>query len=82
MFGNLSDRLVETFKNLRSKGKLSAADIDSTLREIRRALLEADVALDVVKAFTTAVRDRALGDEVSKALNPAQQVVQIYYTAA
>ena len=77
MFGNLSERLVETFKNLRSKGKLSPADIDATLREIRRALLEADVALEVVKAFTSAVRDRALGDEVSKALNPAQQVVQI-----
>jgi signal recognition particle subunit SRP54 len=77
VFGNLSDRLVETFKNLRSKGKLSPADIDATLREIRRALLEADVALDVVKAFTGAVRERALGDEVSKALNPAQQVVQI-----
>jgi len=76
LFGNLSDRLVDTFKNLRSKGKLSPADIDATLREIRRALLEADVALEVVKLFTTAVRDRALGDEVSKALNPAQQVVQ------
>ncbi len=77
LFGNLSDRLVETFKNLRAKGKLSAADIDATLREIRRALLEADVALDVVKAFINAIRDRALGDEVNKALNPAQQVVQI-----
>jgi signal recognition particle subunit SRP54 len=77
LFGNLSDRLVETFKNLRSKGKLSAADIDATLREIRRALLEADVALDVVKAFINAIRERALGDEVNKALNPAQQVVQI-----
>ena len=77
MFGNLSDRLVDTFKNLRSKGKLSAADIDATLREIRRALLEADVALEVVKAFTGAVRERAMGDEVSKALNPAQQIVQI-----
>ena len=77
MFGNLSDRLVETFKNLRSKGKLTPADIDATMREIRRALLEADVALEVVKNFVTAVRDRALGDEVSKALNPAQQVVQI-----
>ncbi len=77
MFGNLSDRLVETFKNLRGKGKLTPADIDATLREIRRALLEADVALEVVKNFITAVRDRALGDEVSKALNPAQQVVQI-----
>jgi signal recognition particle subunit SRP54 len=77
LFGNLSDRLVETFKNLRAKGKLSAADIDATLREIRRALLEADVALDVVKAFINAIRERALGDEVNKALNPAQQVVQI-----
>jgi len=77
VFGNLSDRLVETFKNLRSKGRLSASDIDATLREIRRALLEADVALEVVKNFIQAVRDRALGDEVNKALNPAQQVVQI-----
>jgi len=77
LFGNLSDRLLETFKNLRTKGKLSPADIDATLREIRRALLEADVALDVVKTFTASVRERALGDEVSKALNPAQQVVQI-----
>ncbi|NBW73337.1 MAG: signal recognition particle protein [Microbacteriaceae bacterium] len=75
--GNLSERLVDTFKNLRAKGKLSAADIDATLREIRRALLEADVALEVVKNFIGAVRERALGDEVSKALNPAQQVVQI-----
>jgi len=76
-FGNLSDRLAETFKNLRTKGKLSAADVDGTVREIRRALLDADVALEVVKDFTGRVRERALGDEVSKALNPAQQVVQI-----
>ena len=76
-FGNLSDRLAETFKNLRTKGKLSAADVDGTVREIRRALLDADVALDVVKDFTGKVRERALGDEVNKALNPAQQVVQI-----
>jgi signal recognition particle subunit SRP54 len=76
-FGNLSDRLAETFKNLRTKGKLSAADVDGTVREIRRALLDADVALEVVKDFTGKVRERALGDEVNKALNPAQQVVQI-----
>ncbi|MCI2959044.1 signal recognition particle protein [Agromyces atrinae] len=76
-FGTLSDRLADTFRNLRTKGKLSAADVDGTVREIRRALLEADVSLDVVKAFTAKVRDRALGNEVSKALNPAQQVVQI-----
>jgi len=76
-FGTLSDRLTATFRNLRGKGKLSPADIDGTVREIRRALLEADVALEVVKVFTGKVRERALGDEVNKALNPAQQVVQI-----
>ncbi|MFG6445414.1 signal recognition particle protein [Microbacterium sp. P07] len=76
-FGTLSDRLTETFRNLRTKGKLTPADVDGTVREIRRALLDADVALPVVKDFTAAVRERALGDEVSKALNPAQQVVQI-----
>ncbi len=76
-FGNLSDRLADTFRNLRTKGKLSAADVDGTVREIRRALLDADVALEVVKAFTGSVRERALSDEVNKALNPAQQVVQI-----
>ncbi|MDL5350448.1 signal recognition particle protein [Microbacterium sp. zg-YB36] len=76
-FGTLSDRLTETFRNLRTKGKLSAADVDGTVREIRRALLDADVALPVVKEFTAKVRERALGDEVNRALNPAQQVVQI-----
>jgi signal recognition particle subunit SRP54 len=76
-FGNLTDRLATAFKNLRGKGKLSPADIDGTVREIRRALLDADVNLEVVKEFTGRVRERALSDEVSKALNPAQQVVQI-----
>ncbi|KAB1659593.1 signal recognition particle protein [Pseudoclavibacter chungangensis] len=77
IFGNLSDRLAETLANLRTKGKLTASDVDGTVREIRRALLEADVALPVVKDFTAHVRERALGDEVNRALNPAQQVVQI-----
>lgn len=77
MFDSLSNRLSETFRSLRGKGRLSAADIDETLRDIRRSLLEADVALDVVKTFIGNIRERALGDEVSKALNPAQQVVQI-----
>lgn len=76
-FGTLSDRLTATFSALRTKGKLSPADVDGTVREIRKALLDADVALPVVKDFTAAVRERALGDEVNKALNPAQQVVQI-----
>src|SRR5664279_6483821 len=77
IFGNLTDRLADTFKNLRGKGKLSEADVDGTVREIRRALLDADVALEVVKQFTGRVRERSLGNEVSQALNPAQQVVQI-----
>jgi signal recognition particle subunit SRP54 len=76
-FGTLSDRLTQTFSALRTKGKLSPADVDKTVREIRRALLDADVALSVVKEFTSTIRDRALGDEVNRALNPAQQVVQI-----
>ena len=76
-FSDLSSRLTDSLKNLRGKGKLSAADVDGTVREIRRALLDADVSLDVVKDFTGRVRERALGDDVSKALNPAQQVVQI-----
>ncbi len=77
IFGSLSDRLTESLKNLRTKGKLSASDVDGTVREIRRALLEADVNLDVVKRFTAKVRERALSDDVNRALNPAQQVVQI-----
>ncbi|MBL0886454.1 signal recognition particle protein [Myceligenerans indicum] len=77
MFNSLSDRLTQTFKNLRSRGRLSEADIDSTVREIRRALLDADVAVPVVREFTGAVRERALSEEVSGALNPAQQVVKI-----
>ncbi len=77
MFTTLSDRLSETFKNLRGKGRLSEADIDATAREIRLALLEADVALPVVKDFIAAVKERARGEEVSQALNPAQQVVKI-----
>ena len=77
MFATLSDRLADTFKNLRGKGRLSEADIDATAREIRIALLEADVALPVVKVFVGAVKERARGEEVSQALNPAQQVVKI-----
>ncbi|WP_283134215.1 signal recognition particle protein [Rhizohabitans arisaemae] len=77
MFETLSDRLTSVFSSLRSKGRLSEADIDATCREIRIALLEADVALPVVKEFVAQVKERARGAEVSQALNPAQQVVQI-----
>jgi signal recognition particle subunit SRP54 len=77
LFDTLSDRLATVFTNLRGKGRLSEADIDATAREIRIALLEADVALPVVRRFITAVKERAGGEEVSKALNPAQQVIKI-----
>ncbi len=77
MFENLSGRLEQIFTQLRRKGKLSAEDVDSMMREIRLALLEADVNYTVVKEFTSRVRERAVGTEVSKALNPAQQVIKI-----
>jgi signal recognition particle subunit SRP54 len=79
VFSTLSDRLTATFKSLRGKGRLSPSDVDATVREIRRALLDADVALPVVREFTATVRERALSAEVSQALNPAQQVVQIVH---
>ncbi|ONI88329.1 signal recognition particle protein [Saccharothrix sp. ALI-22-I] len=77
MFNTLSDRLTSVLQNLRGKGRLSEADIDATAREIRVALLEADVALPVVRTFIAKVKERAKGSEVSQALNPAQQVVKI-----
>ncbi|HEV2885870.1 MAG TPA: signal recognition particle protein [Jatrophihabitans sp.] len=77
MFDTLSDRLNKVFTGLRGKGRLSQADIDSVAREIRIALLEADVALPVVRQFIAALKERAAGEEVSRALNPAQQVIQI-----
>src|SRR5213082_1041824 len=79
MFDTLSDRLETVFKSLRGKGRLSEADIDATAREIRIALLEADVALPVVRAFIAAVKERATGAEVSQSLNPAQQVIKIVH---
>jgi signal recognition particle subunit SRP54 len=77
VFDTLSDRLNKVFTGLRGKGRLSQSDIDSVAREIRIALLEADVALPVVRRFIAAVKERAAGEEVSKALNPAQQVIKI-----
>jgi signal recognition particle subunit SRP54 len=77
VFDTLSDRLSAVFTNLRGKGRLSDADIDATAREIRIALLEADVALVVVRQFIAQIKERARGEEVSKALNPAQQVIKI-----
>ena len=77
MFDTLQDRLTQTFRGLRGKVRLSDADIDATLREIRVALLEADVNLGVVKDFIAAVRERAHGAEIHAALNPGQQILKI-----
>ncbi len=77
MFDTLQDRLADTFKNLRGKGRLTEADIDATAREIRIALLEADVALAVVKEFVAAVKERARGTELHGAFNPTQQIIKI-----
>lgn len=77
MFNSLSDRLAATFKDLRGKGRLTENDIDETVRDIRIALLDADVALPVVRSFCAQVKERALGAEVTGSLNPAQQIVKI-----
>lgn len=77
MFESLSDRLTGALTGLRGKGKLTEADINATAREIRLALLEADVSLPVVRGFIKRIKERAAGVEVSEALNPAQQVVKI-----
>src|ERR1700677_2299799 len=79
VFETLSDRLTQVFSSLRGKGRLSPADIDATAREIRIALLEADVALPVVRQFIARVKERAAGVEVSQALHPAQQVIKIVH---
>lgn len=79
MFEGLSSRLEEIFKNLRRKAKLSREDVDSVLKEVRIALLEADVNYQVVKDFTENIRGRTIGVEISQALNPAQQVIKIVH---
>jgi len=79
MFEQLTNRLDEIFYNLRRRGKLSERDVDGAMREIRLALLEADVQYAVVRDFVSRVKERALGQEVSKALNPGQQVIKIVH---
>ncbi len=77
MFDTLTNRFEAVFSKLRGKGRLSASDVDAALQQIRVALLEADVNLDVVTSLTERIRERAAGEELSRALNPAQQVVKI-----
>lgn len=81
MFETLSDRLGGIFSRLKGKGALSESDVDTAMREIRVALLEADVALPVVKQFVENVREQAIGQDVIKGVNPAQQVVKIVHDA-
>ncbi len=76
MFDTLSDRLDGVFKRLRGKGRLTEADVDAALREVRTALLEADVNVRVVRPFITRVKEQVIGIERSKALNPAEQVIK------
>jgi signal recognition particle subunit SRP54 len=79
MFETLTQRLNQVFTQLRRHGKLSEADVDAALHEVRLALLDADVHYSVVKKFTSGIRERAVGVEVSQALNPAQQVIKIVH---
>ena len=77
MFESLQDRLSDTLRNITGKARLSEDNIKDAMREVRMALLEADVALPVVKDFVEKVRERAVGQEVSKSLSPGQQFVKI-----
>jgi len=79
MFDSLSDRLGKIFDGLRGRGALSEADVDAALREVRRALIEADVSLEVVRAFVEQIRGRAIGAEVTRSVTPGQQVIKIVH---
>src|SRR3954463_11038293 len=79
MFESLSDRFDGIFKNLRGKGRLSESDVDDVLREIRLALLEADVNFTVVKGLVARIRERAIGADLHAALDPAAQVIDIVH---
>ena len=79
MFDALSDRFDGIFKRLRGRGRLGEADVDEVLREIRLALLEADVNFKVVRDLVARIREQCVGAELSQALNPAQQVIKIVH---
>lgn len=79
VFNSLAEKLQETFRKLRNKGKLTEADVSEAMREVRVALLEADVSFKVVKEFIGKVKERAVGQEVLESLTPGQHVVKIVH---
>ena len=79
MFDQIRDQLSNIFKNLRKKGKLSEQDVDDGLREIRRALLEADVSLPVVKKFIASVKEKAVGERVVESLQPVEVLIKVVH---
>jgi len=76
-FESLADKLQNVFKNLRGKGRLSEADVKAALKEVKMALLEADVSFKVVKQFISSVQERAIGQDVLESLTPGQMVIKI-----
>jgi signal recognition particle subunit SRP54 len=79
MFSLLSDKLQDVFKNLRGQGKISETNVQDAMREVRMALLEADVHFQVAKDFIARVKEKALGEEVLKSVTPGQQIVKIFH---
>src|ERR1700741_2178986 len=79
MFSQLSDKLHEIFKDLRGHGTISESNIDSALRQVRLALLEADVDFQVAKNFIARVKEKALGEAVLRSMTPGQQIVKMFY---
>src|SRR5437868_12176133 len=79
MFSQLGDKLQEIFKDLRGHGTISEANVDTALRQVRLALLEADVDFQVAKNFIARVKEKAMGAEVLRSITPGQQIVKIFY---
>ena len=78
-FESLTDKLQNVFKNLRSKGRLTEADVKQALREVKMALLEADVNFKVVKQFVKSIEEKAIGQDILNGLNPAQMVIKLVH---
>ncbi|MBP8946144.1 MAG: signal recognition particle receptor subunit alpha, partial [Bacteroidales bacterium] len=79
MFDNLSDRLEQAFKKIKGQGRISEINISETLKEIRRALVDADVNYKIAKSFTENVKNKAIGQEVIKSVSPGQMMIKIVH---